>query len=225
VLVLAVSDEVDEGLWSDVGPVRGAELVVACGDLPFDYLGHLMEALDVPLVFVPGNHDPDVTGYRQARSGLILQAGLPAEPPWPPGAVNADGRVVDVAGLRVAGLGGSVRYSPGPNQYTQRQQRRRAHRLVRQARRRGRHDGRGVDLVLSHSAPRDVGDGPDPPHRGFAALLGLVAELEPAMLLHGHVRPEGRPARLGRTLVVNVAGRQLLDVAGGIPTGGRGLVA
>ena len=42
VCVLAVSDEVDEGLYADLGPVRAAELVVACGDLPFEYLGYLM---------------------------------------------------------------------------------------------------------------------------------------------------------------------------------------
>ena len=95
VLVLAVSDEVDNALYADVGAVREARLIVACGDLPFDYLGYLMNALDVPLVFVPGNHDPDVSGYRTSHAGLTLQAGLPARPPWPAGAVNADRAVVD----------------------------------------------------------------------------------------------------------------------------------
>src|SRR6266702_8281566 len=58
VRVLAVADEVDEGLCADLGRARGAELILACGDLPFDYLAYLMNGLDVPLVFVPGNHDP-----------------------------------------------------------------------------------------------------------------------------------------------------------------------
>ena len=56
VLVLAVSDEVDDALLADPHAVRGAELIVACGDLPFEYLGRLMNMLNVPLVFVPGNH-------------------------------------------------------------------------------------------------------------------------------------------------------------------------
>ena len=107
VRVLAVSDEIDDALLADVGPARGAELILACGDLPFEYLGALMNALDVPLVFVPGNHDPDLSGYRSSRAGLTLRAGH-ARPGrrGRTGAVNADGRVVDVAGLRVAGLGG-----------------------------------------------------------------------------------------------------------------------
>src|ERR1700755_3112330 len=74
--VLAVSDEVAEGLLADVSPVRSAQLILACGDLPAEYLGALMNALDVPLVFVPGNHDPDQSGYRTSRAGLTLRAGL-----------------------------------------------------------------------------------------------------------------------------------------------------
>ena len=220
VRVLAVSDDVDEALYADPGVARGAGLILACGDLPFFYLDYLMNALDVPLVFVPGNHDPDVSGYRVARSGLVLRAGLPASPPWPGGAVCADGRVVDAAGLRVAGLGGCRRYSVGPNQYTDRQQGRRARTLGRRAARRQRRDRKKVDVLLTHAPPRGVGDADDPPHQGFAALHSLVARLQPALLLHGHVAACGPAApeqRLGRTVVRNVTGRHVLDVEPGGP--------
>ena len=115
VRVLAVSDEVDDALLADPSAARGVELILACGDLPMEYLGSLMDCLEVPLVFVPGNHDPDLSGYRISRAGLTLRAGMPVRPPWPDGAVSADGRLVDVAGLRVAGLGGCRRYSGGPS--------------------------------------------------------------------------------------------------------------
>ena len=216
VRVLAVSDVVDEVLCADVAGVRDAELIMACGDLPFDYLGRLMNRLDVPLVFVPGNHDPDVSGYRMSRGGLALRAGLPARPPWPDGAVNADGRVVDVAGLRIAGLGGCRRYSPGPNQYTDRQQARRARRLAARARlRRPRGAPRTVDVLLTHAPPRGVGDGADPPHQGFPALNALAGWLRPALLLHGHVDPEPAGRRdhwLGGTIVRNVTGWQVMGI-------------
>lgn len=214
VRVLAVSDEVDESLHLDRGAVRDAELILACGDLPFDYLRFLMDALDAPLVFVPGNHDADVSGWRTSRAGLPVRAGLPGEPPWPPGAVNADAAVVDVAGLRVAGLGGCLRYREGPNQYSERQQARRARRLARRAAWR-RRDGRGVDVLLTHAPPQGVGDGDDPPHRGFACLHPLVARLGVPLMLHGHVHSGGAPASgvsLGETLVRNVVGRHLFDV-------------
>jgi Icc-related predicted phosphoesterase len=215
VLVLAVSDEVDDALLADLHAVRPAQLIVACGDLPFEYLSQLMNLLNVPLVFVPGNHDPDISGYRISRAGLPLRAGLPARPPWPAGAVNADQQVVDAAGLRLAGLGGCLRYSPGPNQYTDRQQARRAGALARRAWWRRARDGRGVDVLLTHAPPAGVGDGTDPAHRGFRALHRLTARLQPTVLLHGHVHPHGAAVdgqRLGRTVVRNVVGRHLLEI-------------
>jgi predicted phosphodiesterase len=218
VLVLAVSDEVDNALSADVAPVHDARLIVACGDLPFDYLDYLMNALDAPLVFVPGNHDPDVSGYRTSRGGLTLKAGLPARPPWPDGAVSADRAVVDVAGLRIAGLGGCLRYRDGPNQYTQRQQARRARSLARRARWRAARDGQGVDVLLTHAPPRGAGDREDRAHQGCEALNWLARRLQPPLLLHGHIHPDETPARvhrLGRTVVRNVAGHHLLDIEPG----------
>jgi hypothetical protein len=212
--VLAVSDEVDEALACSLDAVRGVELVLSCGDLPFDYLEHLMNGLDVPLVFVPGNHDPELSGYKRSRAGLTLRAGMPTLPPWPPGAVNADGRVVDVLGLRIAGLGGCVRYSDGPNQYTQRQFARRARRLRATASWRGRR-GRPVQVLLTHAPPWGVGDRSDPPHRGVQALLPLIARLHPPLHLHGHVHPFGTrlpDQLLGTTTVRNVVGRHVFDI-------------
>jgi hypothetical protein len=211
---------VEEGLYADVGPARGADVILGCGDLPFEYLGYLMNALDVPLVFVPGNHDPDLSGYRVSRAGLTLRAGLPARPPWPDGAVSADGRVVDVAGLRIAGLGGSPRYRAGPNQYSDRKQARRAWRLALRARLHRSPAPRpggapGLDVLLTHAPPRGVGDGTDPAHQGFPALNVLAARLQPALLLHGHVDPDPAGQRdhtLGRTLVRNATGWQLFDL-------------
>src|SRR5580698_3714637 len=165
VRVLAVSDEVDDAIAADPGPARGADLIVACGDLPFEYLGSLMNALDVPLVFVPGNHDPDLSGYRSSRAGLTLRAGMPVRAPWPDGAVNADGRIVEAAGLSFAGLGGCRRYSDGPNQYSDRQFARRAQALRRRAWWRRRRSGRRVDVLLTHAPARGAGDGADPVHQ------------------------------------------------------------
>ena len=186
VRVLAVSDVVDEVLCADVTGVRDAELILACGDLPFEYLGGLMNRLDVPLVFVPGNHDPDVSGYRVSRAGLTLRAGLPARPPWPDGAINADGQVVDVLGLRIAGLGGCPRYSAGPNQYTDRQQARRgppAGRpgLAAPPARRDPH--RGHPAHARTAARRRRRTRPTPP--GLSYLNALTRWLRPALLLHG----------------------------------------
>ncbi|WP_199433931.1 metallophosphoesterase family protein [Qaidamihabitans albus] len=211
---LVVADEVDERLWT--GAVHGlsVDLVLSAGDLPFDYLEFLSSALDRPLVFVPGNHDPDLSGFTR-YGGLSMRDGFPARWPGPAGGTNADGHVVDAAGLRIAGLGGSVRYSDGPNQWTQAQQARRARRLMRRARWRAWRDGGPVDVLLTHSPPRGVGDRDDPPHHGFGCLHPAVRRLRPDWLLHGHIHPYGEhPAehRIDGTRVRNVVGAHVLEL-------------
>ncbi|WP_410651988.1 metallophosphoesterase family protein [Amycolatopsis sp. cmx-4-54] len=210
---LVVADEVEERLWTSAVRTHPADLVIGAGDLPYDYLEFLASALDVPCVFVPGNHDPDLSGYTR-YGGLSMKDGFPAVWPGPAGGVNADGRIVDVGGLRFAGLGGSVRYNDGPNQWTQRQQARRARRLVRRARFRRWRDGRDVDVLLTHAPPRHCGDREDPPHRGFDCLHRTIELLRPKWLLHGHIHPHGEPVPdrvVGGTTVRNVVGHRIME--------------
>lgn len=213
VRLLAVSDEELPGLAA--GAARhDVDVVVGAGDLPYAYLAELGDRTDRPGVFVPGNHDPDLSGYAH-RSGMWLRAGQPVDWPGPAGFENVDGRVVDVAGLRFAGLGGCVRYNTGPNQWTQAEQLRRARWLVWTARRRTRRDGRPVDVLLTHAPPRGCGDREDGPHHGFECLHRVVAALTPRLLVHGHIHPYGEPAPdrlIGTTRVVNVVGRRILEI-------------
>ena len=56
--ILAIADEVDDAMYTDKLARLRPDLVLSCGDLPFDYLEFIVSRLDVPLVYVPGNHDP-----------------------------------------------------------------------------------------------------------------------------------------------------------------------
>lgn len=189
--ILAVSDEVADALLNEerlreIGP----DLVVSCGDLPFDYLEHLVTATNVPLAYVFGNHDPNGPG--------------------PDGCTPVEGRVVDVGGLRIAGLGGSMRYSQGPHQYTEQEMRRRCRRLAS-------HVGRGksVDVLVTHSPPHGVGDETDRAHTGFGVFHDLVRTLSPKVMLHGHIHLYGR-ARVDRAIdeipVLNAVGYRVVEV-------------
>jgi hypothetical protein len=221
VRILAVADEVVESLWDPMARRLAPDLVVAAGDLPFDYLEFLQSCLDVPVVFVPGNHDPECQADDPRRTGLFLRAGLPAPEPRPLGAVNADVQVVDVAGLRIAGLGGCVRYRPGPHQYTQREHARRGRRLVRRVRRLQRRSPGPVDVLITHAPPRDLGDDPDRPHEGIDALHDVIERLEPRLHLHGHIHPHGRTMAdraLGPTTLCNVIPYRVFD----LPAAGSG---
>lgn len=211
VRALLVADEIDPRLDAAAIARIAPELVLAAGDLPWDYLEFLASATDSPMVFVPGNHDPASSRVRVTRSGLCLDAdGRPCDGPRPLGAVDADGRVVVAAGVRIAGLGGCVRYNDGPHQYTQRQYARRLRRLARVVRRSG-----GIDVLLTHAPPRGLGDGEDRPHLGIDALPDFLARTEPAWHLHGHVHPYGeqRPDRhVGATTIRNVIPSIVMDL-------------
>jgi hypothetical protein len=212
VRALAVSDEEVSYLREGQAAALGVDLVIAAGDLPFEYLGALVDLVDRPGVFVPGNHDPDVSRPSKL-TGSTRATGTPQDGHGPAGFVNADGRVVDVGGVRVAGLGGCLRYRPGPNQWSELEQARRGRRLVRAARRLRGRDGRGVDILLTHAPPRHCGDREDPPHRGFDCLHDIIAALQPRLLVHGHIHPYGQPVpdrQLGQTTVVNVVGHRIL---------------
>ncbi len=211
VRALVVADEVVESLHDLSVRRYRPDLVLAAGDLPWSYLEFLSSALDVPVVFVPGNHDDAIPSVRRSITGVLTQDGLPCDAPRPHGCLNADGRVLEVAGLRIAGLGGCVRYNDGPHQYTQRQYRRRARRLVRRAERAGGE----VDVLLTHAPPLGLGDEPDPCHVGVEAMHETLERLQPSWQLHGHIHPYGHPRpdrHVGRTIIRNVVPFTVMEI-------------
>ena len=192
VRVLAVADEEVPGVRSRMRDLR-VDLVLAAGDLPWDYLESLVSLLDAPAAYVPGNHDP-----------------TPGRGVGPRGLVDVDGHVRTIGGLRVAGLGGCVRYNDGPHQYTQSEYDERARGLLKEAR-----IGGDVDVLLTHAPPLGLGDESDPPHVGISALHGVLETLQPTWHLHGHIHPYGmhKPDRqLGPTTIRNIIPWQLIDI-------------
>ena len=190
VRVLAVADEEIPAMRSRVRDLR-VDLVLAAGDLPWDYLESLVSLLDAPAACVPGNHDPGTN-------------------PGPRGLIDLDGQVRTVGGLRIAGLGGCVRYNDGPHQYTQSEYDKRARRLLQLAREAG-----PVDVLLTHAPPLGLGDDSDPAHLGISALHGVLETLRPSWHLHGHIHPYGmhKPDRqVGPTTLRNVIPWQLIDI-------------
>ena len=101
--ILAIADEEDKGLWDFFSPdrVKDVDLIISCGDLNHNYLEFLESMANVPLLYVSGNHDG---GYGQRP---------------PEGCECIDDRIYNFHGLRILGLGGSMRYKPGPCMYTE----------------------------------------------------------------------------------------------------------
>jgi Icc-related predicted phosphoesterase len=208
--ILVVADEVDESLYGDRLPLLRPEIVLSCGDLPFEYLEHLVNRLEVPLYYVPGNHDPNLKAADPRWSPL--SADSPAT--GPAGCQNIDARIVESNQLLIAGLGGSIRYRRGPNQYSQGEMRRRALALEVRIRLK-RRPGRRLDIFVTHAPPFGVAAAEDAAHTGFVAFVRLIQDVQPALAVHGHIHPYGRsqPDRsIGATRVVNAVPSKLIEV-------------
>lgn len=208
--ILAVSDQVVDSLHSPNVKNRfgDVDLIISCGDLPYGYLDYLVTVLGKPLYFVHGNHDRD---YEYTENGWRQLA--------PQGATSLDMRVVKgPGGLVLAGLEGSIRYDPDSgHQYTQEQMDRRATQLAARLMSHRMRHGRYLDILVTHSPPFGVGDGPDPAHIGFRAFNTLMQRFKPRLLLHGHqhryygsygISPS---TQVGATRVMNVYPYQLIE--------------
>ena len=167
--ILGLSDQVNPFVYSDQIAERFSEidLVVGCGDLPADYLEFVVSTLNVPVLYVAGNHDVDE--YKV------------------PGGLNIDGRSKAVKGVRVLGLGGSPRYKEkGKHQYTEREMVFRAFKLLPGIFVQRYLLKREIDILVTHAPPRGIHDMKDPAHQGFIIFRNLIRYARPKLMLHGH---------------------------------------
>ena len=57
--ILVVADEESPYLWDyyQPGRLKGIDMIISCGDLDRHYLEFLVTMGNVPLLYVPGNHE------------------------------------------------------------------------------------------------------------------------------------------------------------------------
>lgn len=204
--ILAVSDMVVDRLYSTnvVERFPDVKLILGCGDLPYDYLEFLVSSLNVPLLYVPGNHDP---AYHVESPAAYAQ-----------GCDFLDLKIKKIKGLTIAGFGGSIRYRPHePNQYTQSEMYFRLAsflpRLLWNLARRGS----SLDMVIAHSPPRGFHDENDPAHIGFDAFTSFIRLFKPRYFLHGHTLAYQNNivsplTMVGKTTLININPYRIIEV-------------
>ncbi|HLO18222.1 MAG TPA: metallophosphoesterase [Anaerolineales bacterium] len=173
--ILAVSDEVVERLYSlcTSGHFRDIKLILGCGDLPYPYLENLLTLLNIPLFYVPGNHDPI---YSADNTLAVVEGGS-----------NLDLRIVRFKKFLIGGLGGSIRYRPnGTNQYSQGETYRRAFRLLPRLLLNKINYGRALDILITHSPPFGIHDDDTQAHQGLKGINWLLDIAKPRYHFHGH---------------------------------------
>ncbi len=202
--ILAVSDQVIDRIYplASQGHFKDAALILACGDLPYNYLEYLLSMVNVPLYYVPGNHDPEHDEHH-----AISRA---------EGCTNLDLRLARDRGLTVAGFGGSIRYRPdGVNQYTQSEASLRALAML-PALFWNRLRGRRLDILIAHSPPFGTHDS-DGAHTGLKALNLLIRWARPRYLLHGHTHffrtnLEASDTIVSGTRIINVFPYKMIEI-------------
>jgi Icc-related predicted phosphoesterase len=204
--ILALSDQVVDRIYPLVsqGHFSGAELILGCGDLPYNYLEYIVSVLNVPLFYVPGNHDP---AYNSRFAASRAEGGT-----------NLDLRRGHFRTLLLAGFGGCNRYRPdGVNQYTQADAIARAAWMLPGLLWNKLRYGRALDILVTHSPAFGIHDEEEQAHRGLKAINWLLAFARPRYHLHGHTHffrnnLEPSVTQLGPTTVINVFPYKLIEL-------------
>jgi predicted phosphodiesterase len=195
--LLLVSDSEERSLWDYYTPEKteGVDLILSCGDLNPDYLQFLTTMVNKPLLYVRGNHD----GVYDRRPPL--------------GCDDIDDRIYNFHGLRILGLGGSLRYRDGIDMYSEEEMKKRIRKLSGLLAFTG-----GFDILLAHAPCEGYGDLNDLPHHGFACFNNLLQQYKPAYMIHGHVHKEydrnfqKMQKHPSGTIIMNASGYQILDI-------------
>lgn len=164
--ILVLSDIESKYLWDhfEKKKLEGIDLILSCGDLKPQYLSFLASFTSAPVLYVRGNHDDC---YEQTP---------------PDGCICIENKIFDFNGIRIMGLGGSVRYKEGMNQYTQNQMKRRVMKMKLKLKK-----NKGIDILLTHSPAAGFNDGPDHVHEGFEVFNEVLDTYKPKYFIHGHV--------------------------------------
>lgn len=206
--VLFVSDKVIEHIYSPSIATRykDVELIIGCGDLPYYYLEFLQSVLNVSLVYVHGNHDPE---QEYLSDGSVVTGPL--------GGINVHCQTYKEKNLLLAGLEGSIRYKAGLFQYSQQEMWLNVifHLVPRFLINKIRY-GRYLDILVAHSPPYNIHNGDDHIHVGFKAFLWLMKVFKPRYLIHGHRHVytplEVTETQFRETKVINIYPYKILDI-------------
>ncbi|MBI1794203.1 MAG: metallophosphoesterase [Chloroflexi bacterium] len=204
--LLAVSDQVVERIYTLTGQghFRDAELILGCGDLPYTYLEYLVSMLNVPMFYVPGNHDPE---YNPTVTATRAEGGS-----------NLDLKQARLKGLLIAGLGGSVKYRPdGVNQHTQAEAFQRAAKLMPGLLINRLRYGRALDILITHSPPFGIHDEETKAHTGLKAINWILKWARPRYHFHGHTHffrqnLAASTTQLGPTTIMNVFPYKIIEI-------------
>ena len=218
--ILCVADHIDPLVYSTQvkNRFRDIKLVLGAGDLPLEYYSFIVSSLNVPLLFIYGNHNLSELDHYQGKTNLMNNKTEDEMFKFrnAVGATFLEDRHHRHGKLLIAGLGGSIRYNNGEHQFTEFQMLFRILGMTPRLWWNKLVHGRFLDILLTHAPPRGIHDREDKPHWGFKAFLSFMKWFEPRYLIHGHIHlyelNDVRRTTYLKTEVVNCYDHLVLDI-------------
>jgi Icc-related predicted phosphoesterase len=214
--ILCVSDQIDPLVYSNAIKQRFADtdMVLCAGDLPLDYLDFIVSSLNKPLFFVFGNHHIEDMKYLKGDLNAFAPEDINTRRQfW--AAFHIGSKIVREEGLIIAGLGGSMRYNRGPNQFSDFQMYLEIIKLIPCLVCHKLFHGRYLDILLTHAPPRGIHDRNDKCHWGFKAFLWFMKTFRPKYLIHGHIHlydlSDVRSTQWKETTIINAYGHCIIN--------------
>lgn len=215
--ILCISDHEDRLIYSHVVKIRfgDVDLVLSSGDLNMEYYGYIVSSLNIPLLFVFGNHNLKRIGdYKRSYENHNIYE-FKIKPKQSFGSTYVGGKSKKVKGLIIAGLGGCMKYNDGINQYTEFEMFINILKLIPKLFLNKILFGKYLDILLTHAPPFGIHDEKDRCHRGFKVFLWFMRMFKPKYLIHGHIHlydlNRKRVTKYNNTYVINSYEHFLLD--------------
>jgi len=218
--ILCVADEKDPLVYSDGLKIRfkDIDMIFGCGDLSIDYYEFIVSMLNKPLLFVYGNHNFAGFSHFSRKHDHVMIDLLETlkfdKKSY--GSTYIDGKVKSEKGIIIAGLGGSMRYNKGENQYTELGMFLRIVKIIPYLFFNRIFHKRYLDVLITHAPPRGIHDEKDLCHKGFKVFLWFMKIFKPKYLIHGHIhiydRNIKRKTKYFDTTVINAYGHIVLDL-------------
>lgn len=166
---------------------------MSAGDLKPEYLEFLVTMSRADVLYIHGNHD---SCYKNKP---------------PQGCICIDGKLFNYKGIRILDFGGSMRYSMGKCQYTEKEMKKRIRRcklsIIKNS---------GFDILLTHAPAAGINDMQDLPHRGFKCFSDLIENYNPKCFIHGHIHRNYvnfvREQKIGNTIVINAFEKYIIEI-------------
>jgi uncharacterized protein len=207
--ILCISDKVSNIIYSKniVKRFSDIDLILSCGDLPFNYYDFIMSTLNKPLYYVMGNHEPGK--YSKERSLFDKYK-----------VKDLTGKIINFNGLIIGGCsGGKNEKTIEDWNSTEFGQSLNIYRIKWNLFKKQLFKKKKIDIFVSHSPAFSLNDATsenDSYHHGFKTYKNFIDKFSPTYHIHGHLhiydKNKKRILQYRNTTIINVYEYYILNI-------------